>query len=76
MTTRRHFIAGLLASAATGAAQPVPAQPVEFFSALDPAMPGAERTVYFFPNRIYAAHSKMVRWSDRDDFAVWDHPHG
>lgn len=28
MTTRRTFLAGLLASAATGAAQPVPAQPV------------------------------------------------
>lgn len=33
MTTRRTFITGLLASAATGAAQPVPAQPVADFLA-------------------------------------------
>lgn len=31
MTTRRQFIAGLMATAATGAAQPVPAQPVAGF---------------------------------------------
>lgn len=42
MTTRRAFITGLLASAATGAAQACPAQPATVFFGADPAAQAAE----------------------------------
>lgn len=69
MTTRRAFIAGLLATAAAPA---IPAQPATIFSGLDLAAPGGDTTVWWLTARGYATLGPMgIIWSEQGDYNDW-----
>lgn len=65
---RRSFIAALLASAATGAATPVPAQPVAVF-----ASAAATPDLVFVGQRMwFATGPSFVTWSETEDLHLWE----